>query len=162
MIIIPNTKILFFRFSNYKNYDFIQEHKKILKENGYVWMLKAGKRSSIDKIRRVQQDGGWMVLRSPKSNGSVSYIANFSDITEDDPKDECIPAYYIKLLDDENLDLNCVNSTHQWFRLKSIESLDQSISDNLVLDTSGKRLVDTIGTTRTAVMFVHNDKAFEI
>ena len=38
-----DTLMLLFRFSNYKKYNFIEEHKVFLKEKGYVWMMKMGK-----------------------------------------------------------------------------------------------------------------------
>ena len=67
MIIDKDTEMLLFRFSNYKRYLFIEEHISILHDNGYVWMLKLGRRSNINKIKSISDNGGWLILREPKS-----------------------------------------------------------------------------------------------
>lgn len=161
MVISAGTEMMLFRFSNYKRYKFIEEHEKIIKGKGYVWMLKNGKRSSIQKIKDVQDQGGWLILRSPKADGGVGFLAHFTEISENDPKDAVVPTYYSELLNDENLDMN-YGGKHQWFKIDSIKHLNSEISENLILNTSGNRVADVIDTTRTAVMFVHNDKAIEI
>ena len=54
MIIKNNTPMILFRYNNYKKKDFINEHKNVLNTNDYVWMLKLGKKSSIEKINKVK------------------------------------------------------------------------------------------------------------
>ena len=53
MVIKQNTEMMLFRYNNYKGYSFIKEHLSVYEKHGYVWMLKVGKRSSEEKIKRV-------------------------------------------------------------------------------------------------------------
>lgn len=159
MLISPNTEMLLFRFNNYRKYSFINQHKEVLDKYGYVWMLKIGKRSSIDKIQSVIASGGWIVLRSPKADGSVSYIAKFSEILEEEPTEPVYPEYYNEILDnEENEDYYNPNAVYQWFKLENIQELSETNAETLVISKTGKKLNDVIGTTRTAVMFVRNGK----
>ena len=43
MILKANSKVLVLRFNNYKKWNFIEEHTRILNSTKYVWILKAGK-----------------------------------------------------------------------------------------------------------------------
>ena len=69
MKIKQNTEMLLFRFSNFSKHSFLQELTTVLNEKGCVWMLKAGKRSSISKLEEIKENGGWLVLRAPKADG---------------------------------------------------------------------------------------------
>ncbi len=53
MKIKANTYMLLFRFSDYRKYNFIEEHKKILNIHDRVWMLKIGRKAVASKIKRV-------------------------------------------------------------------------------------------------------------
>ena len=81
MIIKKNTEMLLFRFNNYRNHPFIKAHQEVLNEDGYVWMLKIGKRSSVAKIQAIIDCGGWLVLRSPKAddNDANNLVISKSD-----------------------------------------------------------------------------------
>lgn len=157
MLISANTEMLLFRFNNYRKSSFIKQHQMVLKDNEYVWMLKVGKRSSIEKIQSVIQNGGWMVLRSPKADGSISYIAQFSEVSEEEPIEPTYPEYYNEILDDDE-DFYNPNAVYQWFKLESIQELSETDAENLIISKTGKKVNDIIGTTRTAVMFVQNSK----
>jgi len=157
VVINEDTKMLLFRYNNYKKTDFIEEHKKILKKNGYVWMLKVGKKASKEKLDKILGEGGWMVLRAPKADGSISYIARFSDYLETQPPKAVFPAYYESFLNGEDsyeFDL----SSEQWFKIEEIQELAGEDASNLVLEKTGKTVEDVIGTTRTAVMYITNKK----
>ncbi len=58
-----HTPMLFFRFSNYREFSFIEEHKSIINSTGYVWLMKIGKRTSIISINKVLKAGGYIVLK---------------------------------------------------------------------------------------------------
>lgn len=163
MIINKDTEMLLFRFSNYKRHSFINEHLSLLNNTGYVWMMKLGKRSSIEKINDIKENGGWLVLRSPKADGSKSYLAKFTDVIEVTPKDGVYPEYYHELfngIDEGNL--YYVNDpSFQWFRIELIEPLDNITAGSLVVSKTGKKVDDVINTTRTAVMFIKNEVSIE-
>lgn len=160
MTIAAGTEMLLFRYNNYKSYSFIKEHQSFLDKNEYVWMLKLGKKSSIDKINAIKAAGGWIVLRAPKSEGGVSYIASFTDYSENEPDDGNYPEYYNEILygldDEESFDI--YDPAFQWFKLRWIRKLDEESANNLVVSKTGKRVEDVVETTRTAVMYIKNMK----
>lgn len=163
MIIEKDTDMLLFRYSNYKRNDFISEHHKILTDEGFVWMLKLGKRSSIEKLRSIKDSGGWLLLRAPKAEGSKSYVARFIEISEEEPEDMCYPAYYNDILDGiEDNYMFLSEPAYQWFKLVLLEPMQEEDAEKIVVSKSKKKLDDVISTTRTAVMFVKNDSPIEV
>lgn len=156
VLIEKNKKMLLFRFNNYKKTSFIAEHKKVLDNNGHVWMLKIGKKTSLEKINSILKDGGWIVLRAPKADGSVNYMARFTELSEEMPKNEMFPKYYNAFLDgDDSFEYDL--SSEQWFKLDYIAEIPKPAISNLVLEKSHKKIDEVIGTTRTAVMFVTSE-----
>ena len=87
-MITKETKMLLFRYSNYKKLKFIKEHESIITNDKYAWMMKMGKRTSISKIEAIMQSGGYMVLKSPVAEGNLFYLARFVDFSEELPEDE--------------------------------------------------------------------------
>ena len=164
MTIAAGTEIILFRYSNYGNYSFIQEHRSVIERIGYVWMLKIGKKSSVEKITTIKESGGWMVLRSPKSEGGISYIASFSEFSETFPDELRCPEYYEEIIHGVNDDeaINFTKPTFQWFKLNSILRLDENMSKNFVVSKTGKSVDEVIDTTRTAVMYIKNVKKMTI
>lgn len=158
MTINENTEMLLFRFSNYRKNAFIKEHQEVLEENGYTWMLKIGKRSSISKLYAIKKEGGWIILRSPKADGSVSYIARFTDIKEEEPEDSIYPRYYNEIFENEDEDYYSTKAVYQWFKIDKLVKLADTDVKSLVVSKSGKTVNEVIGTTRTAVMFIKNDE----
>lgn len=164
MVIKQNTEMILFRYNNYKSYSFIKEHRSVYDEHGYVWMLKVGKKSSSEKIRKVLDDGGWIILRSPKSDGEKSYIARFTKTMETKPEGEYYPLYYQKVLEAiENDDtFFFTDPAYQWFKIEYLSELPEDSASSLVISNSGKKVNDIIHSTRTAVMFVRNAKQIMI
>lgn len=161
MTIKQQTKMLLFRYNNYRKTNFIEEHKKVIDENGYVWMLKIGKKSSMEKLNKILSDGGFLVLRAPKADGSTSYLARFTEISECMPDDAAYPEYYDDFIDGEgSFDFDI--SSEQWFKLESIKELKEKEADKLILEKTGKKVDAVIGTTRTAVMFISCDDTIKV
>ena len=157
MIICANTNMMLFRFSNYKDHNFIDEHKSVLRTKEHVWMLKLGKKANPQIIKKIRQDGGWIILRTPKVDGSKCYLAHFTTTRETPPEDKCFPTYYQELLDDQNIRFVYMeHSAQQWFRLTSIQLLDHQSVSSLITSKTSKNVEDLIKTTRTAVMYVKN------
>lgn len=162
MIIKEDTEMLLFRYSNFSKHAFLPELEAVIKEKGAVWMLKAGKRSSFSRLEEIRKNGGWLVLRAPKSDGSKSYIAKYIEVSEEDPADGCYPEYYEDILfgeDDKFLD---IAPTFQWFKLTLIKELSEKDANKLVVAKTGKSVNEVIVTTRTAVMFIKNSADIKI
>lgn len=138
-----------FRFNNYKDLDFIDEHTKILQSKGYVWILKMGRTSNSRKITEIQKHGGYMVLKSPKKGGDFYYLTTFADCQTTQPDNkETYPAYYQELLDD--------SVGRQWFKVNKLRLLNNNEIQALVLSKTKQPIVEVVGKTRTAFMFIEN------
>ena len=158
MIIEADKRLLLFRFSNYRRTDFLKEHSEIIDKFGYTWMLKAGKRSSNQKISGVMADGGILILRSPTGDGGKFYAAACSEFTEQSPDDgEPFPAYYTDYI----RDLYDIPS-FQWFKVKKLYAIADDQLDKIVLHLTREKIVDVLKTTRTAVMFVDSTDTIEL
>ena len=153
-----NTQMLLFRFRDYKSKDFIEEHTRILLEKGFVWMLKAGKKTSERKLRQILDDGGWMILRAPKSKGSKMFLAQYTTFQCIEPKETIYPTYYTDFInqDDDEDEYYRDNTVLQWFRLISLVPFPEKSKQCIVLSKSFSPVDNVIKTTRTAVMFVTN------
>ena len=164
MIIKKDTEMLLFRFSNYKSHSFIEEHVSVLRKAGYVWMLKLGKRSSIEKIEDIKEKGGWLVLRSPKAERSRSFLARFTKVVEGESADNTYPEYYDAFLDGAEEETLYYSSepAYQWFKIESITPIDSKVAASLVVAKTGKKVDEVINTTRTAVMFIKNELPIEV
>ena len=153
MQILPKTKMMLFRFSNYKNYDFIEEHRKVMTSKGCVWMLKVGRKTQKNKLEEILQAGGYILLRAPIKNEGKCYIAKFTEISETLPSDKSMyPSYYGELLRDYEFD--SVNT--QLFKIETLEEISADNLQNVYLISNGKNVVEVINQTRTAFMFVEN------
>lgn len=162
MIIKKDTEMLLFRYSNFSKHDFLPELENVLKEKGAVWMLKAGKRSSLSRLEKIRENGGWLVLRAPKADGSKSYIAKYTEVSEDDPTDGCYPEYYDDIIYGDDEKFLDITPTFQWFKLILIKELSEKEADKLVVAKTEKSVNEVIVTTRTAVMFIKNSTDINI
>ena len=153
-MICQNTKMLLFRYSNYQKHRFIDEHLKIIQNAGYVWMMKMGKKTSVEKIQTIIKDGGYIVLKAPVADGSGFYIGRFVAFSESLPDDEKhMPEYYATIVDD----INFWDAPTQFFKLTDIIPLDEKYVNAFRLEKNKKRVVDVVNETRTAVMFIENE-----
>ena len=158
MVIKENTNMLLFRFRDFGKYNFIETHREFIEKNGHVWLLKIGKKTSSEKIAEILQEGGWMILRSPKADGSKSYVVKFVDYSEKTPEDGMFPNYYEEVLNSEDF----WEATCQWFMIDRIISLCDESAKTLVMAKTEKPIEEVIGATRTAVMFVKNIAPIEL
>ena len=81
MIIEKGINILLFRFKDYRRYSFIEEHTQVLNEEGHVWILKSGKIPDVRKLERIKDDGGFIILKTPKAEGNNYYLAQFDSMS---------------------------------------------------------------------------------
>ena len=158
-MINKNTRMLLFRYSNYQKYRFIDEHLKIIHDTGYVWMMKMGKKTSVEKIQAIIKEGGYIVLKAPVADGSCFYIGRFVSFSESFPDDEKhMPEYYSKIVDD----INFWDAPTQFFKLVDIVPLDEVYVDILRLEKNKKKVIDVVNETRTAVMFIENENDLNV
>lgn len=156
MLIKKGTSMMLFRFRNYKSKPFIEEHLSILSANGFVWMLKLGRRTNISNLEAIKQAGGWLILRAPKTENGKFYLTHFSEFSESEPMDGIYPEYYREILEDDDKDFYDIQPNYQWFKVDSISELSSTESPKFVLSKTGKSVNEVIGSTRTAVMYIKN------
>ena len=158
-MITKETKMLLFRYSNYKKLKFIKEHESIITNDKYAWMMKIGKRTSISKIEAIMQSGGYMVLKSPVAEGNLFYLARFVDFSEELPEDEAhMPKYYSEIIEDDAF----WDAPTQFFKIVDLIPLKQEYVESLVLDKNKRKVVEVVNETRTAVMFIENTIDFDV
>ena len=158
-MISKETNMLLFRYSNYRKFRFIDEHMKIVQKSKYVWMMKMGKKTSIEKIKNIIKNGGYIVFKTPVADGSRFYIGKFVDFSEELPNDEKhMPKYYSEIVED----INFWDAPTQFFKLVDIVPLDEEYAASLRLEKNKKKVLDVINETRTAVMFIENEKEINI
>lgn len=158
-MINKETTMLLFRYSNYRKYSFIDEHMKIIHNLKYVWMMKMGKKTSIEKIKSIIKSGGYIVFKAPVADGSHFYIGKFVDFREELPNDEKhMPKYYSEIVED----INFWDAPTQFFKLVDIVPLNEEYAAALRLEKNKKKVLDVINETRTAVMFIENEKEMDI
>lgn len=160
MKIKQETPMILFRYNNYQKKDFILEHKQVIKENGFVWMLKSGKKSSVKKIENVIENGGYMLLKAPKADGGSLYIAKCIEFSENDPKMIYYPKYYQSIL--KYSPFSYSEPVSQWFKIKNIKKIDSNILKKFVLINGKKSVDDLLSNCMTAVMFVENESEIEV
>ena len=95
-------------------------------------MLKLGKRTSTEKLQNILNEGGWLVLRAPKSEGSKSFVARYIAFSEEEPEDMGYPEYYQEIIDDDESEYFEGNAISQWFKLDLITEIDESKSEEMV------------------------------
>lgn len=158
IIINEKTAVLLFRFKSAPESDYITEHRKVMNQYGHVWMLKAGKVTSEDKIHSVMKNGGWLLLKSKKEDGGKYYLAKFDSYCRgiSDKTKHIVPSY-------KNMYSLRANDKIQAFRVVWIsEELSYDVIQHFRLNLDGRSVPDFIDNTSTAVMFVYNDKEIQI
>lgn len=158
MVVEAGKCALLIRYNNYKKTIFIEEHNIVVSANGYVWMLKAGRRLVDNKINRVINETALLILKAPKSSGGDYYYAELLDFRYGDQENkEESPAYYEKLVADERL-WQIESLTGTWLKIGAIKPLDKSKAEEFRLLSNGKRVVDVINSTMSSSLYVCSDK----
>jgi hypothetical protein len=158
VIIEKNKAVLLFRYNNYKKTDFIEEHNNAADENGYVWMLKAGRKLIEAKLCQVKDESGIMILKAPKNAGGNYYCAQIFNYWFGSPnKSMNFPVYYEELIDDERLwQIESLDGT--WLKIGKITALSSETVQELRLISNNKKIEDVIGSTMSSTLYVQSDK----
>lgn len=147
-------KLVVIRVSSYQQFNFIEEHQKVLNKKGTVWMLKLGKlipRTSLDEIINGKRT---IILRAPKKAGGDLYLCNVLEVSYAEPSDSSLcPKYY------EEMKNSCIWDSFEgtWFLLDSIKRIDEKYYPHFKLLKNDKYLMDVLNETRTSVLYVYCD-----
>ncbi len=161
MIIEAGHRILVLRFNNYKEWNFIEEHRKLLKKHNYVWILKAGKPINISTMKNIIDEGGHLILKEPKNDGGRFYYMHILEFNNGMPQKEYIyPEYYKNMLENEECYiLESLEGT--WLKIDVVCEINHQV-EHLKLISNGKRLDETLLKTRSSLLYVNTAEDIEI
>ena len=161
MQIKANEKMLLLRYSNYKKFNFIEEHQKTLAAEGTVWMLKIGKKIPETKLKDIYEHGGVLILRSPKASGSKYYAAQIKKCFNGEPDFEMLyPEYYETMLDDDDMwTMDSLEGT--WFQVTAVKELSEDAAFHFFLISNGKPVEEVLSSTRSSMIYIKSDKDFK-
>ncbi len=162
MIIEKDKKIMLLRFSDYKYYDFIAEHLKIISETGHVWAIKVGKSIPTTRLNELFREPNYLILRGPKHKGGKYYVANVIEAFNGLPRNDMkYPDYYEKLMKDINMWL--VSSMEgTWFCLTEIIELPVDVIPFFRLTSNNKLVEEVLNSTRSSIVYVSSERDIRI
>ena len=127
MKIKKNDELLLLKINTPDNINFYEEHKRIIADNGFVWLCKFGKTNLL--VSKIC-DSNIIFLKDTKKNNDAVYIIQFDDIVNKDPQIN-YPKYY------NNVDV--VKSL--WFKVKKIYKYDyDKLLNNFITASSNSSL----------------------
>lgn len=159
MVVKANKEILVVRFSQYKKVDFIEEHLKLIRKIGNVWMLKIGRKIPEKSLKNVLSENGMILLKAPKKVGGKYYLAMVEEYHNGLPKDSFVyPDYYKEIIED------CFGFSLEgtWIKVNCIKEMPKDLLNNFQMSKNGKPLENVINSTRTSVLYAVCNKDFEI
>ena len=135
------TPCLFLRVSDFKRYNFIEEHLKVLKENNYVWLLKFGKNVKSDYLNKLKETNGGLILKSSPKNGNKFYYCLYDNVEVDDSL--LYPDYYDEVFEHENYSIDDLIKTQSWFRIIKIIPIPEKELKKIETTSSHKLLCES-------------------
>lgn len=161
MIIKRNTPHLFVRLNNYENYDFIKEHKNVIKDNGYTWVLKIGKTINRDFINKMIEEKSAIIVKTPNKIGNKFYYCQL--IPGDVHNEKLVyPKYYDEYLYFEGFSLDTVKENGYWFKIKNMIEIPEEVVKKFVIIKSKKSMYECATKTRVVHMYIENTEEINI
>lgn len=160
MIIKKNTPCMFIRVPDYKNYNAIDEHIKILKTNEYVNMIKLGRYPNADIINKITEKSGVIILKTTPKNGNRLFIC-IVDL-KNGKNNINIPQYYEELFEEENYSMSELLKNYFWIKILNIYEVDKSVLDKFETYSTKKKLTDAIFNSRAPQVYGECIESFEI
>lgn len=157
-----DTPHIFLRIGDYLDYDYIDEHKKIDKEYGSVWMLKIGKTINKKYLDSIIETNGGVILKKSIKKGNQFYYADLISVDILNEKDIHYPKYYDEYLYYEGYRLEDILQSGYWFKLKNIREIDDDIVNKFIVNSNKKPMYSFATNTRVVHMYISNECDLEI
>lgn len=146
-------KLLVLRFNDYKNNDFILEHRRIVEKNGAVWFLKLGKPVPRKALEDILLGTGGLILKAPKARGGKFYYCKMLDARNSKPDSDMIyPEYYKEMMDD----LFWFSFEGTWIKINGFRELNDSEILKLKLIRNNRLLPEVLMQTRTTMLYAYS------
>lgn len=159
MNIKAREKLLVLRFSTYKDYNFIEEHRRVIKDNGAVWILKLGKPVPAKTLCNILLESAGLILKAPKSIGGKYYYCQMLDAQNRKPTDEMkYPSYYEQLL----ADMYRLSMDGTWIKVNKFIELDKKSISSFKLISNDHQLDEVLSQTRTTMLYAYSERTITI
>ena len=146
--------LLLLRYNDYKKYDFIEEHQKIIDEHGFTWIYKIGRSITKRKLKKVMNESGQLLLRSPKTKGGKIYISPILEYAYGMPKNDYVfPEYYQELVADDR-EWRMQSLEGSWLKIGTIEEVPIEESKKIRLISNGKPVLEVLDATMSSMLYV--------
>ena len=159
MKIKKNTKGLFLKMSDYKNYDYSKEHFECYKKNGFVWMLKIGRSINPKTINEIIKNNGFLIIKSTVKNGNQFYLCKIEKCSIDE--EIIYPEYYNELFKNEYYDLEELKRNNTWIKINFMKPIEMDIVNKFIISSSQKPLIEGC-MFRISHIFIENIEDIEI
>lgn len=159
MNIKKNTKGLFLKISDYKNYDYAKEHYECYKRNGYVWMLKIGRTIKSDTINEIIKSNGVLIIKSTVKNGNQFYLCKIEKCVIDE--EIVFPEYYYELFENEYYDLDDLKRNNTWLKINYMSPIDMEVVNKYIISSSKRPLIEGC-MFRVSHIFIENTEDVKI
>ena len=101
-------------------------------------------------------NGGYLILRSPKCDGSLFYYARVTDVFNGLSSGEMIfPEYYFEMLSDDDVWM-VQELSGSWFKVDEIKPLSNTFINSLVLCSNGRGVIDFLNRSMSSVIYVES------
>lgn len=160
MIIKKDSRFLFIKLLDYKEYNFVEEHQKVINKEGYVWVLKLGRKINKKMMEELKDFNGDIIFKSSKRNGNKYYYCHVVNEAKVN-KNPLVPQYYLELLDYEGYTLDDALENGDWFKIDSIKEIPDNMIKNIKSIRSGNDL--TISSkARSPYVYMTNTENIQI
>lgn len=152
-MIAANTMILIMRVNDYKGYHFVNEHDRLIKDAGYVWMLKAGKKIPESRMEAVLRDGGHIIFRGSKASGGKYHYARAEEVRYGVSDDSMMfPEYYRMMVSDPSLwAFDSLDGT--WLKLTLLQEIKPEVVQRIKLISNGKSVDEAMRSSMTSFLY---------
>ena len=152
-MIKANALILVMRVNDYKDHQFFKDHDCVMKDVGYVWMLKVGKRIPELRMQDVLKGGGHVIFRGSKASGGKYYYAHVEEVKYGTPDVSMVfPEYYCSMVSDPSLwTLDSLDGT--WLKLTSLQEMRSELIQNIKLISNGKSVDEAMKSSMTSFVY---------
>lgn len=160
MKIKNNQKFLFLRMSNFQNFDFFEEHNKIIEEKGYVWILKMGRKIDKNYLKELIKNDSGIIIKKPSRLDDRLFYCKLESIDYDNSS--IFPDYYYDYLTYNGYKVSdLTNNNSCWFKISEISLIPESIADSLVVSKNNNSLKNAAINSRTPYIFCNYLKGSE-
>ena len=137
MVLSCGEELLVIRYNDIPGVNFIEEHKRIINKEGFVWLGKMGKIPKKSYVESLIKDKQGYILIKLKNN---YYICVFNAFKMNIDEHDAYPNYYrMEFLDNCYFTNRTINYT-MFFKVSSIREVSYDILKKIVVTSSGNTL----------------------